>query len=105
MNTVTNFIPNETITCDDQDPPWMNSFMKNLIHAKDNFYKKFFHKNNNMYHLCAFTCTISVLLKTFSIPFLLTNVLQAEASYLLNYCYGHKAHYLLVTLKNMTFFE
>ena len=54
MNTVTNFIPNETITCDDRDPPWMNSFMKKLIHAKDNFYKKFFHKNNNMYHLCAF---------------------------------------------------
>ena len=24
-NIVSNFIPNETITCDDQDPPWMNS--------------------------------------------------------------------------------
>ena len=32
MNIVTNFIYNETITCDDRDPPWMNSF----------------------YHLCAF---------------------------------------------------
>ena len=28
-----NFIPNKTITCDDQDPPWMNSFIKNLIRA------------------------------------------------------------------------
>ena len=32
----------------------MNSFIKNLICAKDNFYKKFFHTSNNMYHLCAF---------------------------------------------------
>ena len=28
LNIVTNFIPNETITCDDRDPPWMNSFLK-----------------------------------------------------------------------------
>ena len=32
----------------------MNSFIKNLIRAKDNFYKKFVHKNNNMYHHYAF---------------------------------------------------
>ena len=54
LNIVSNFIPNETITCDDRDPSWMNSFIKNLIRAKDNFYKKFVRKSNNMYHLCAF---------------------------------------------------
>ena len=54
LNIVSNFIPNETITCDDCDPPWVNSFIKNLIHAKDNFYKKSVRKSNNMYHLCAF---------------------------------------------------
>ena len=32
----------------------MNSFIKNLVCAKDNFYKKFLHTSNNMYHLCAF---------------------------------------------------
>ena len=32
----------------------MNSFIKNLIRAKDNFYKKFVRKSNNLYHLCAF---------------------------------------------------
>ena len=32
----------------------MNSFIKNLIRAKDIFYKKFVRKSNNMYHLCAF---------------------------------------------------
>ena len=54
LNIVSNFIPNETITCDDRDPPWMNSFIKNLIRAKDNFYKKFVRKSNNMYRRCAF---------------------------------------------------
>ena len=54
LNIVSNFIPNETITCDDRGPPWMNSFIKNLIRAKDNFYKKFVRKSNNMYNLCPF---------------------------------------------------
>ena len=31
---------NEAITCDDQDCPWMNSFVKSHIRAKDNFSKK-----------------------------------------------------------------
>ena len=50
MNIVANFIPNETITCGDRDP----SLIKILIRAKDNFYKKFIRKSNNMYHLYAF---------------------------------------------------
>ena len=54
LNIVSNSIPNETITCDDCDPPWMNSFIKNLIRAKDNFYKKSVRKSNNMNQLCAF---------------------------------------------------
>ena len=37
-----------------RDPPWMNSLIKNLIRAKDIFYKKFVCKSNNIYHLCAF---------------------------------------------------
>ena len=35
LNIVSNFIPNETITCDDRVTPWVNNFMKNLIRAKD----------------------------------------------------------------------
>ena len=54
LNIVSNFIPNETITCDDRDPPWMNSFIKNLIRAKVNFYRKFVGKSNNIYHRYAF---------------------------------------------------
>ena len=54
LNIVSNLIPNETVTCNDRDPPWMSSFIKNLIRTKDNFYKKFVCKSSNMYHLCAF---------------------------------------------------
>ena len=54
LNIVSNFIPNETITCADRDPPWMNSYINNLIRAKDNFCKKLVLKRNNIYHLCAF---------------------------------------------------
>ena len=54
LNIVSNFIPNEIITCDDRDLPYMNSFIKNLVRAKDNFNKKIVRKSNHMYHLCAF---------------------------------------------------
>ena len=50
LNIISNFIPNETITYDDRDAPWMNSFIKNVIRATDSFYKKFVRKSNNMYH-------------------------------------------------------
>ena len=42
------------LTIDDWDPPWMSSFMKNLVRAKYNFHKKFVRQSNNMYYLCAF---------------------------------------------------
>ena len=53
-NIITNFVPNDTITSDDRDPSWMNSLIKNLICANDNFYKKIVQKSNNIYHLCIF---------------------------------------------------
>ena len=31
MNLMQNFIPNETIICDDRDPPWINKEIKQLI--------------------------------------------------------------------------
>ena len=54
LNIISNFIPNETIAYDDREPPWIHSFMKNLICAKDNFYKELVRKSNNMHHLYAF---------------------------------------------------
>ena len=41
MNIMSNFVPNELITCDDRDPPWMNRYIKNLIVAINDFHKKF----------------------------------------------------------------
>lgn len=37
LNIASNFIPNESIMCDDKDPPWINSKIKSLIHEKNIF--------------------------------------------------------------------
>ena len=34
MNILQNFVPNETITCDDKDPSWMNKELEQLIKQK-----------------------------------------------------------------------
>ena len=34
MNILQNFVPNETITCDDEDPSWMNKELEQLIEQK-----------------------------------------------------------------------
>ena len=33
-NLIRNYIPHETITCDDRDPPWINKDIKELIMRK-----------------------------------------------------------------------
>ena len=44
-NILCNFIPHETVTCDDRDPPWITSKIKGLIQKK-NFAKKCYFQNN-----------------------------------------------------------
>ena len=34
-----NFIPHETVICDDRDPPWINNRIKQLIYERNSFYK------------------------------------------------------------------
>ena len=34
VNIVSNFIPHETVICDDRDPPWINNQIKSLIKDK-----------------------------------------------------------------------
>ena len=46
-NILRNFIPHETITCDDRDPPWINSSIRRLIQDKNEAYKCFKRSNNN----------------------------------------------------------
>ena len=40
-NILHNFIPHEVITCDDRDPPGINSSIKRLIQVKNQAYKQF----------------------------------------------------------------
>ena len=34
LNILNNYLPHETIICDDKDPPWFNSWIKLLIENK-----------------------------------------------------------------------
>ena len=38
-NIMANFIPHETIICDDRDPPWINNRIKKLIYERNSLYK------------------------------------------------------------------
>ena len=40
-NIMPNYIPHETIICDDRDPPWINRNMKQLILDKNHAYKSY----------------------------------------------------------------
>ena len=41
MNIMQKFLPDETIICDDRDPPWIDKEIKQLIEQKYQFYKRF----------------------------------------------------------------
>ena len=47
MNILSNFIPHETLTDDDKDPPWFTNKIKNLIQEKNNVYKSYQNSKNN----------------------------------------------------------
>ena len=48
LNIVSNFNPHETAICDDRDPPWKNTRIKNLINdKKKKLYKKNFRRGKN----------------------------------------------------------
>ena len=48
MNIMKNFVSNETIICDDRDPPWINKEIKQLIEQKNQFYKRFIRSNKTL---------------------------------------------------------
>ena len=47
-STLCNLIPHETVTCDDRDPPWINSKIKGLIQDKNIAKKCYFQNNKDM---------------------------------------------------------
>ena len=46
LNILSNFIPHETITCDDRDPPWFNKNIKSLKILK------FIRPSSNSFYNC-----------------------------------------------------
>ena len=53
LNIIRNFIPHETVTFDDRDPPWITSRIKKQINDKNLAFKRFVKNkstvNNNSY--------------------------------------------------------
>ena len=47
VNVLSNYIPHETLTCDDKDPPWFNSRIKSLLQDKNKIYKDYRGNNTN----------------------------------------------------------
>ena len=47
LNIVSNFIPHETVICDVRSPPWINTWIKNLINDKKILYKKYLCSGKN----------------------------------------------------------
>ena len=41
QNILSNFIPYQTVTIDDKDPPWFNAKIKSLLQKQNKIYKKF----------------------------------------------------------------
>ena len=60
-NILRNLIPNETITCDDRDPPWINSSIRSLIQDKNETYKRFKRSNNSSQYFENFQSLQNVL--------------------------------------------
>ena len=54
MNIMQNFVPNETIICDDRDPPWINKEIKQLLEQKNQFYKQFVQSNKTLLYIIPF---------------------------------------------------
>ena len=53
-NILSNYIPHETITCDDRDPPWINKNIKQLILEKNQAYKSYLWSNKSLQFLNQF---------------------------------------------------
>ena len=63
-NILCNFIPHETVTCDDRDPPWINSKIKGLIQEKNIAKKCYFQNNKDIQLFRRFQCIQNLLTAT-----------------------------------------
>ena len=46
-NIFSDFIPHETVTCDDRDPLWINNNIKQLIQEKNDIYRIYILNDKN----------------------------------------------------------
>ena len=53
-NIMSNYIPHETITCDDRNPPWINKNIKQLTLDKNHAYKSYKSFSLETFLLCCF---------------------------------------------------
>ena len=49
-----NYIPHETIICDDRDPPWINKDIEQLISDKNHAYKSYIRNDKSLQFLNQF---------------------------------------------------
>ena len=49
LNIMRNYIPHETIICDDRDPPWINKFIKKLITETNMVFKSLMSSKRNLF--------------------------------------------------------
>ena len=47
LRTVSNYIPHETIVCNDRDPHWINKNIKKLINDQNHAFKSYRENKNN----------------------------------------------------------
>ena len=47
-NILSNYVPHETFTCHDRDPPWINNKIKQLIQEINNTYRLYILSNENL---------------------------------------------------------
>ena len=53
-NIMSNYIPHETIICDNRDAPWINKDIKQLILDKNHAYKSYIRNDKSLYFLKQF---------------------------------------------------
>ena len=53
-NIISNYIPHETITCDDRNPPWIDEKIKKLVFHKNSVYNAYSRDKNNSIFLINF---------------------------------------------------
>ena len=70
LNIIRNFIPQEVVTCDNRDPPWMARLIKKAIKDKNLFYQRFVkntdftNNSSNLERFCLLQNNLTITVET-----------------------------------------